>query len=143
MRIMELLKILPHRYPFLLIDKIIEVVPGKRVIVQKNVSYNEPWCKLDLYEKPIMPRSLLIEIMAQSSFVLLCSNEDDEKSKEKFGLLCSIKEAKILKSIVPGDIVIVKTEIVDQLNDFVKVSSICYVDDEIAASAEMSLLKKN
>ncbi|AIL64997.1 3-hydroxyacyl-[acyl-carrier-protein] dehydratase FabZ [Rickettsiales bacterium Ac37b] len=98
----QILKMIPHRYPFLLIDKVIELVPDQYALGIKNVTFNEPHFLGHFPEKPIMPGVLIIEAMAQTSAVLVVDTLGDE-AENKLVYFMSIEEARFRKTVVPGD----------------------------------------
>ena len=130
----DILKILHHRYPFLLIDEISELIPDKSVKAIKNVTFNEPYFQGHFPGKAIMPGVLIIEAMAQSGgFLLLHTVEDPAKQLVIFS---RINYAKFKKKIVPGDQVIFKTDLVSFKMNTCKLSSKAIVNNEVVAEAE-------
>jgi len=130
----DILKILHHRYPFLLIDEISELIPDKSVKAIKNVTFNEPYFQGHFPGKAIMPGVLIVEAMAQSGgFLLLHTVEDPAKQLVIFS---RINYAKFRKKIVPGDTVIFETELVSFRMNTCKLKSRAVVNDEIVAEAE-------
>lgn len=101
MDIQEILKILPHRYPMLLVDRIVEKEPGKRIVGIKNVTLNEPFFQGHFPDHPVMPGVLIIEAMAQTGGILLMDAVDDPTGKLVYFM--SIDNAKFRKPVVPGD----------------------------------------
>jgi len=103
----DIQKILPHRYPFLLIDKVLEVEPGKRAVAVKNVTANEPFFQGHFPGNPIMPGVLIVEAMAQTACVagLLL-----EENKNKLGVFTGIESMKFRKQVVPGDTLTLEAE---------------------------------
>tara|TARA_B100001113_G_C20633577_1_gene415877 strand:+ start:65 stop:526 length:462 start_codon:yes stop_codon:yes gene_type:complete len=130
----DILKILHHRYPFLLIDEILELIPDKSVRAIKNVTFNEPYFQGHFPGKAIMPGVLIVEAMAQSGgFLLLHTVEDPLKQLVIFS---RINYAKFKKKIVPGDSVIFDTDLVSFKMNTCKLKSRAIVNDEIVAEAE-------
>ena len=130
----DILKILHHRYPFLLIDEILELIPDKSVRAIKNVTFNEPFFQGHFPGKAIMPGVLIVEAMAQSGgFLLLHTVEDPSKQLVIFS---RINYAKFKKKIVPGDSVIFETDLVSFKMNTCKLKSRALVNDEIVAEAE-------
>ncbi|MDD2308977.1 MAG: 3-hydroxyacyl-ACP dehydratase FabZ [Desulfuromonadaceae bacterium] len=97
----EIMKILPHRYPFLLVDKILEIELGKSIIGIKNVSINEPFFPGHFPEHPVMPGVLIIEAMAQVAAILAYSS--DESIRSKITYFVGIDNARFRKPVMPGD----------------------------------------
>ena len=130
----DILKILHHRYPFLLIDEISELIPDKSVKAIKNVTFNEPYFQGHFPGRAIMPGVLIVEAMAQSGgFLLLHTVEDPAKQLVIFS---RINYAKFRKKVVPGDTVIFETDLVSFKMNTCKLSSKAIVDGEIVAEAE-------
>lgn len=99
--VVDIMAILPHRYPFLLIDRVIEVVPRKRIVALKNVTINEPFFQGHFPEYPIMPGVLVIEALAQAGATLLLTEFPDRD--EYLTVFTGIERAKFRKPVVPGD----------------------------------------
>jgi 3-hydroxyacyl-[acyl-carrier-protein] dehydratase len=98
----EIQKILPQRYPFLMVDRVIELDPGKKIAAVKNVSYNEEFFSGHFPGKPVMPGVLMIEAMAQASILLLCAGKDGSLSQSYTYYLGSTK-VRFLHPVTPGD----------------------------------------
>ena len=130
----DILKILHHRYPFLLIDEIVELIPDKSVRAIKNVTFNEPYFQGHFPGKAIMPGVLIVEAMAQSGgFLLLHTVEDPQKQLVIFS---RINYAKFKKKIVPGDSVIFETDLISFKMNTCKLRSRAIVNEKIVAEAE-------
>ncbi len=99
--IVEIQKILPHRYPFLLVDRVLEVEPGKSIVGIKNVTFNEPFFPGHFPGRPIMPGVLMVEAMAQAAGVLVYKSTTDTDNNLVYFM--SIEKAKFRKPVVPGD----------------------------------------
>ena len=106
----DIIKILPHRYPFILIDKLEVIEPGKSLIAIKNVTINEPFFQGHFPGQPIMPGVLSLESMAQAGAFLMLSQVEDPLSKNMF--FSSVEKAKFRKPIVPGDQLQIKMELI-------------------------------
>jgi beta-hydroxyacyl-ACP dehydratase FabZ len=134
MRIAEIMRILPHRYPFLLIDRVIEVDPDKRIVALKNVSINEPFFNGHFPGAPVMPGVLTIEAMAQAGAVLglLEKNADLTKALVYF---MGIDEARFRRPIVPGDQMRIVVEVIRRKAIVWKMKGEVYVGSELAAEA--------
>lgn len=102
MNIEDILERLPHRYPFVLVDRVLECEPGKRILAMKNVSFNEPHFPGHFPERPIMPGVLQIEALAQAA-ALLCAAEEKDLLRKKGVLLTGIEKARFREPVVPGD----------------------------------------
>ena len=127
---------LPHRYPFLLIDKVISFIEYKSLIAQKNVSNNEPFFQGHFPDHPVFPGVLLLETMAQATAILdFKSNKRNQN--ELLYYLVGIDKARFKKQVVPGDVLIIQVDLIQSKQDVHKFSANCKVDDEIVCSAEL------
>lgn len=133
----EIKKILPHRYPFLLVDRIEEMEPGVKAVGYKNVTVNEPFFQGHFPEYPVMPGVLLIEALAQVGAVAILSLEENKGKLAFFG---SIKNAKFRKQVVPGDVVKLETEIIKCKGPMGVGKAIATVDGKMAAEAEITFM---
>ncbi len=133
----EIKKILPHRYPFLLVDYIEEMEAGVKAIGYKNVTVNEPFFQGHFPEYPVMPGVLLIEALAQVGAVAILSLEENKGKLAFFG---GIKNAKFRKQVVPGDVVRLETEIIKCKGPMGVGKAIAMVDGKMAAEAEISFM---
>jgi len=132
----EIQKILPHRYPFLMVDAIEEMEPKKRIVGIKNVSINEPYFQGHFPAKPIMPGVLIIESMAQTGGLLLLKEIDDRENKLLY--FAAIENARFRRPVVPGDQLRVVVEVVAwRGTTFCKIEGRAYVREELAAEATM------
>jgi len=127
-------KILPHRYPFLLIDKVIEYEPGKRAVAIKNVTVNEPFFQGHFPGYPIMPGVLIVEALAQTAGIAAVTLEEN---KGKLGVFTGIDSMKFRKQVVPGDVLKLEAEILTLKMGMAKVKVQATVDDKIAAEGEI------
>lgn len=133
--IREILKILPHRYPFLLVDRILEIEPGKRVVGIKNVTFNEEFFQGHFPGNPVMPGVLIIEAMAQVAGVgLLGTVPDPEK---KVLLMAGVDRAKFRRPVVPGDQLRIEAEILALKMRTCKCKARALVDGALCAEAEL------
>jgi beta-hydroxyacyl-ACP dehydratase FabZ len=134
LRIAEIMRILPHRYPFLLVDRVLEVDPDKRLVALKNVSINEPFFNGHFPGAPVMPGVLTIESMAQAGAILglLAKNADLTKTLVYF---IGIDEAKFRRPIVPGDQMRIVVEVIRRKSVVWKMKGEVYVGSELAAEA--------
>ena len=130
----DILDILHHRYPFLLIDEIVELIPNESVVAKKNVTYNEPYFQGHFPGKAIMPGVLIIEAMAQSGGFLLLHTVKDPK--KQLVIFSRINYAKFKKKVVPGDKVDFRTKMLSFKLNTCKLKSVAYVNDDIVAEAE-------
>jgi len=128
-------KILPHRYPFLLIDNVTEFEPGKRIVGIKNVTFNEQFFIGHFPGRPIMPGVLIVEAMAQTGGILLL--KDDEEVENKLVLFMSIDNVKFRKAVVPGDQLVMELTMLKARRNMFKMGGKAYVKGELVAEAEM------
>lgn len=127
-------KILPHRYPFLLVDKVLEVEPGKSVVAVKNVTANEPFFQGHFPGNPIMPGVLIVEALAQTSGIAVALLEE---GKNKLGVFAGIDSMKFKRQVVPGDILRLEGEITAYKMGVAKAKVKATVDGELAAQGEI------
>jgi 3-hydroxyacyl-[acyl-carrier-protein] dehydratase len=130
MKIDEIQNVLPHRYPMLLVDRILSVEPGKRAVGLKNVTINESFFEGHFPGHPVMPGVLLIESMAQVGGVILLSTEGNGG---KLVYLVGLDKVRFRKPVIPGDRVITEVEQLGQRGNFGKVKAVARVDGEIVA----------
>jgi 3-hydroxyacyl-[acyl-carrier-protein] dehydratase len=131
----EILKILPHRYPFLLIDRVVEWEPGVRTVCIKNVTANEPFFQGHFPENPIMPGVLIIEALAQTGALGVLASP---QGKGKLAMLAGVDGAKFRRPVVPGDQLRLETEIGRLRRGYGRSSARALVDGELAAEMTIS-----
>jgi beta-hydroxyacyl-ACP dehydratase FabZ len=134
LRIAEIMRILPHRYPFLLVDRVIEVDPDKRLVALKNVSINEPFFNGHFPGAPVMPGVLTIEAMAQAGAILGLLERKADLTKTLVYFM-GIDEAKFRRPIVPGDQMRIVVEVLRRKSIVWKMKGEVYVGSELAAEA--------
>ena len=136
----DIIKILPHRYPFLLVDRITELEPGKRVVGIKNVSINEPFFQGHFPGNPIMPGVLIIEAMAQVGGVLARLSVPGAVDKENGDTVffMSMDKVKFRKPVVPGDQIIFELRPLRTGSRVWKMAGKAFVNDELVAEAELT-----
>ena len=132
----DIIKILPHRYPFILIDRIEITEPGERLIALKNMTINEPFFQGHFPGQPVMPGVLILEIMAQAGSFLMLSQVEDPFTTNMF--FSAVEKTKFRKPIVPGDQLMVHMTLVKKKLNLCKFHGVCKVDDEIVAEAFFS-----
>ena len=133
---MNIQNYLPHRYPFLLIDKVIDIKKNKSIIAQKNVSNNEPFFQGHFPGYPVFPGVLLLEAMAQATAILDIESNDRDMSKQLYYFV-GIDKARFKKQVVPGDIIIINAKLNQSKSDVHKFSSECHVNDEVVCTSEL------
>ncbi|MDE2880168.1 MAG: 3-hydroxyacyl-ACP dehydratase FabZ [Gemmatimonadota bacterium] len=133
MDITEILNILPHRYPMLLVDRVLEIEPGQRIVGLKNVSANEPFFAGHFPGRPVMPGVLIIEALAQCGGVLLMSGLQDPEDKVIYFL--SVDGVKFRRPVIPGDQLILELDLVQGRGKRGKLKGIARVDGRVAAEA--------
>lgn len=134
--ITQIQAILPHRYPFLLVDRIIDYEIGKRVVGIKNVTLNEPFFAGHFPGVPVMPGVLIVEAMAQTAGVMMLANLPDRDSKLVF--FTGIDGAKFRRPVVPGDQLRLELTVLRLRSRYIKLRGEAYVDGELVAEAEIS-----
>jgi 3-hydroxyacyl-[acyl-carrier-protein] dehydratase len=137
MDIHQILEYLPHRYPILLVDRVMEVVPGERITALKNVSVNEPFFPGHYPHHPVMPGVLIIEAMAQTAAILsfkTMGNKPDENSVYYF---VGIDGARFKRPVSPGDQLIIEVSFLMNRRGMWKFAATAKVDGQIAAEAEL------
>ena len=132
----DIIKVLPHRYPFILIDRIEITEPGERLIALKNMTINEPFFQGHFPGQPVMPGVLSLEIMAQAGSFLMLSQVEDPLSTNMF--FSAVEKTKFRKPIVPGDQLMVHMTLAKKKLNLCKFHGVCRVDDKIVAEAFFS-----
>ena len=130
----EIQKIIPHRYPFLLVDKILEIEYGKKAVGIKNVTINEPFFQGHFPGIPIMPGVLIVEAMAQVGAVAILGMEEN---KGKLAVFAGIDKLRFKRQVVPGDTIKMEIEILSFKMGIGKAKAAAYVEGEIAAAGEL------
>jgi beta-hydroxyacyl-ACP dehydratase FabZ len=134
--IQEIMKLLPHRYPFIMIDRILELTPGEKVVALKNVTINEPFFQGHFPENPIMPGVLIIEAMGQAGAVLAAKSLDQETHGSLIYFM-GMDKVKFRKPVTPGDQLIFEMKFLKQRRNVFKMSGTAYVDENVVAQAEL------
>ena len=133
----KILKLLPHRYPFLLIDRVIDYTLGENLIAIKNVTFNEPHFNGHFPRHPVMPGVLIIEAMAQASGVLSRLAIGELNEEDDIFYLVKVDKAKFTKTVVPGDQLFIHTSIKRRMRNMVQYICEAKVDGKVVAKAEL------
>ena len=128
---------LPHRYPFLLIDRVLSCDPGKELVALKNVTVNEPYFGGHFPNFPVMPGVLIVEAMAQAAAILAFKSFDLERNANSVYLFVGIDKARFKKPVTPGDQLIIKTQIVRNLRGIWKFTGQAFVEDALVSEAAL------
>ncbi len=135
----KILQSLPHRYPLLLVDKVISLEVNKKIVAIKNVTFNEPHFAGHFPNHPIMPGVLIIEALAQAG-ALMVTAAPDFKAEEKLVYFMSIDGAKFRKPVVPGDVLELHVEAVQNRGAVWKLSAVAMVDGQKVAEAQLAAM---
>lgn len=131
----DVLNILPHRYPFLLVDKVLELEPGARVKALKNVTIGEPFFVGHFPGHPIMPGVLIIEMMAQAGGIMLLSLDEH---KGKLAYLAGVKESRFRKPVLPGDTLVAEVTMIKSKRGMGFVKATAHVGEALVCEAELA-----
>ncbi|MDF2946778.1 MAG: 3-hydroxyacyl-ACP dehydratase [Bacillales bacterium] len=137
--VQQIKEIIPHRYPFLLVDKITEMEVGKKAVGLKNVTINEPFFQGHFPDYPVMPGVLIVEALAQVGAVAMLSLD---QYKGKIGFFAGIDNCRFRRQVVPGDVLKLDVEIVRIKGPIGKGKAVATVDGEVACEAEITFAIK-
>jgi 3-hydroxyacyl-[acyl-carrier-protein] dehydratase len=137
MGINEITELLPHRYPFLLIDRVLSMEPDKSIVALKNVTINEPFFPGHYPHHPVMPGVLIIEAMAQASALLSFKSMGVGASEKSVYYFAGIDGARFRQPVVPGDQLIIKSALIRSMRGLFKFSATAEVDGKLVAEAEL------
>jgi 3-hydroxyacyl-[acyl-carrier-protein] dehydratase len=137
MDIRAVLAQLPHRYPFLLVDRVIECVPGKRIEAIKNVTVNEPFFPGHFPGNPVMPGVIILEALAQAAGILAFKTAGVVPDQDSRFYFVGIDDARFRRPVVPGDRLVLKATLERAIRGIWKFSTVAEVDGEVATSATM------
>jgi 3-hydroxyacyl-[acyl-carrier-protein] dehydratase len=142
MDIHEILEHLPHRYPFVLVDRVVSLELGKEIVAIKNVSVNEPYFPGHFPYHPVMPGVLIVEAMAQAAAILSFKTMDTKPSDDSVYYFAGIDSARFKKPVSPGDQIILNVKIDRILKGIWKYSGVATVDGIVVAEAQMMCILK-
>jgi 3-hydroxyacyl-[acyl-carrier-protein] dehydratase len=134
MDINEIKSLLPHRYPFLLVDRVLELVPGKRLVALKNVTINENFFSGHFPSKPVMPGVLIIESMAQAAGLIMLSEKEHQG---KIPYFTGIDNARFRRPVIPGDQIIIEIDVIKVKGNVGKAKGVAKVDNQVVAEGEL------
>jgi len=135
--IYRILEMLPHRYPMLLIDRIVEFRPDESLVALKNVTVNEPFFQGHFPGQPIMPGVLILEAMAQASALLFRVDEENQPAPGTIYLFVGIDKARFKRPVTPGDQIIFTISIKRKMRNIWKFDAVAKVDDRVCCTAEL------
>ena len=143
MDVNDVMKLLPHRYPFLLIDRVTEIELGERLVAIKNVSYNEPFFQGHFPCRPVMPGVLIIEALAQATGLLAMRTQPDVVGGDALYMFAGIDKARFKRPVEPGDQLRLEVSIKTVKRNIWMFSGRATVDDEVAATADLMCTAKS
>ena len=138
----DIIKLIPHRHPFLLIDKVTDLVINKSITGIKSVTFNEPYFPGHFPEYPVMPGVLILESMAQTAACLV-SYQDKSLSSNNLVFFTGIEKAKFRKPVIPGDELILKINLISNKRSLYKFNGEAFVQNKLMASSEFSAMLVN
>jgi 3-hydroxyacyl-[acyl-carrier-protein] dehydratase len=133
----DIMRVLPHRYPFLLVDRVVELEPGKRAVGIKQVTANEPQFTGHFPDRPIMPGVLMVEALAQTAGVAVLTLDE---YRGKLGLFAGIDDCRFKRLVVPGDTLRLEVTVEKLRGMFGRVRAVASVDGEVAVEATLSII---
>lgn len=133
----EIKNLLPHRYPFLLLDRVTEVIEGEKLVALKNVTINEPFFGGHFPHRPVMPGVLMLEAMAQASAILASFDLDEVDTTNRLYYFTAIDKARFKRPVEPGDQLIFEVKTVRRIRNMWKCEGVAKVDGQVAAKAEL------
>ncbi|MBI2780150.1 MAG: 3-hydroxyacyl-ACP dehydratase FabZ [Gammaproteobacteria bacterium] len=135
--IREVLKHLPHRYPFMLVDRVLNCVPGESLVALKNVSFNEPFFQGHFPDRPIMPGVLIIEALAQATGILAFITTNTRPTERSLYYFVGIDNARFKQPVIPGDQLILDVTVTRVIKTVWKFHAVAKVNDKVVASADL------
>lgn len=142
MDIHEILKTLPHRYPFLLIDRVLDIIPGKSLVALKNVTMNENFFMGHFPGRPVMPGVLILEALAQAGAILAYKTTNSSPTDGTLLYFASIDKTRFRRVVEPGDQLRLEVKVIRAKRDVWKLEGAAYVGNELACSGEFMSARK-
>ncbi len=140
MDIDQILMRLPHRYPFLMVDRVVELETGKRVVTVKNVTINEPYFQGHYPRFPVMPGVMIVEAMAQAGGLAVAGGRQQKDDSNAVPLLAAVDKARFRRMVRPGDQLVLDVDVLRAGSRLAKVAAKALVEDELAAEAELTFV---
>jgi len=137
LEIREILKYLPHRFPFLLIDRVLSYEAGKNILAMKNVAVNEPYFQGHFPGNPVMPGVMILESLAQAAAILSFLSQKRESTQNLLYYFVGIDRARFKRPVVPGDQLLLDVSIARQVRGIAKFVGVATVDDAVVTEAEL------
>jgi len=134
---------LPHRYPFLLVDRVLEAQGSESVVAMKNVTYNEPFFEGHFPNRPVMPGVLIVEALAQAAALMASFGETEIDTENRVYYFTGIDKARFKRPVEPGDQLIFEVKLVRKIKNMWKCEGVAKVDGEVAASAQLMFTFKD
>lgn len=134
--IREILSILPHRYPFLMVDRVIECVPFESIKAIKNVTFNEPFFTGHFPDKPVMPGVILLEAMAQATGLLAFRSHNARSDSTSMYYLVGVDKARFKRPVIPGDQLLLTARLMRRIRGIYKFHTTAHVGEQLVATAE-------
>lgn len=138
----EILAALPHRYPFLLLDRILEIEHGKSIVGLKNVTINEPFFVGHFPEKPVMPGVLILEALAQAAGMLVLLSDKNINRENSLFLFAGVDDVRYKRIVIPGDQLMLNIEMLRHKQEIYKLKGVAMVEGELVCSAEIMLARR-
>ncbi len=135
--IRKIMRFLPHRYPFILVDRILDLVPGESVVALKNVTINEPFFQGHFPEMPVMPGVLIVEAMGQAGAVLAYASNLREEPDSYHMYLAGMNNVRFRSPVVPGDQLVMELKLLRKRSKMIKIAGTATVGEKLVAEAEL------